>query len=297
MAVDNSFLIRSIQKKKSLIAAYCGFTNMPLVVCDPETFNDQVFLFDTEAQLKEFAKPYIDKKIAIRGMKYDNKGFLPFFSMLFQIGVNELVFVSSRGRDAIELTQLVKRPDFSKIPKEQQPVMNPELQLTGLYFMQQAARPVPPEEKEDLPDLEEELSANLVRARYIVPVELMEGPESDAKKLQERKYRIPVVKNKNGDLWQPVFTDPFEMAKFNRDKKLRALAFPYDALTKSLAPESKGFIVNPNGFHIFLSRELMQGIADRFDATSVRNIDQMVKADAKAEQDKLANGPKPVFQL
>ena len=62
--------------------------------------------------------------------------------MLFTIGVNELVFVSESGTDTIELAELVKRPDFSQLPKEQQPISNPELQLTGLYFMQEASRPV-----------------------------------------------------------------------------------------------------------------------------------------------------------
>ena len=55
MAMDKTFLIKSIQKKESMIVAYCAYTNMPLVVCDPETFNDQVWIFDDEAQLQEFA--------------------------------------------------------------------------------------------------------------------------------------------------------------------------------------------------------------------------------------------------
>ncbi|MCD7818766.1 MAG: SseB family protein, partial [Lachnospiraceae bacterium] len=133
MAVDKKFLIRSIQKKESLIAAYCVFTNMPFVICDPETFNDQVWLFDTEAQLQEFAKPYTEKKIALKGIKYPQKNLLGFFATLFSTGINELVFVSESGKQTLGLEELVKRPDYSKLPKEQQPIFNPQLQLTGLY--------------------------------------------------------------------------------------------------------------------------------------------------------------------
>ena len=70
MAVDKKFLVRSIQKKKELIVAFCAYTNMPFVVCDPESYNDQIWLFDTEAQLQAFAKPYSEKMILLRGIKF-----------------------------------------------------------------------------------------------------------------------------------------------------------------------------------------------------------------------------------
>ena len=264
MAVDKSFLVRSIQKKESMIVAYCAFTNMPLVVCDEESFNDQVWIFDTEALLQEFAKSYTDRKILLKGIKFENKNFLGFFSTLYTIGVNELVFVGENGKETIELTDLVRKPDFSKLPKEKQPVLNPELQLTGLYFMQEASRPVPMEEKTALPELQEELASNLYKAKYVVPIELLEGPESDMEKLQNRKYRLPILKNKNGDVLQPIFTDPTEFGKFNRENKFKALAMPFAHLTKILIKDSKGFILNPGGFHIAMPQELIKAINLQF---------------------------------
>lgn len=265
MAVDKSFLARSVQKKKEIIVAYCAFTNMPYVVCDPETFNDQVWIFDTEADLQEFAKPCAEKKILLRGVKYLNKNFLGFFSMLYAIGVNELVFVSRGSQETLALDALVRRPDYSKLPKEQQPVLNPELQLTGLYFMQEASRPVPNEEKTALADLEEELAANLYKSRYIVPIEFFPGPESDADKLKNRKYRLPILKNKNEDILQPIFTDPHELAKFNKDNKFKALVMPFEHLSKLLIRDSKGFLLNPGGFHIAMPKELLAGLSKRFE--------------------------------
>jgi hypothetical protein len=265
MTVDKSFLIRSIQKKEQMLVAYCAYTNMPLVVCDPETYNDQVWIFDTEAQLQEFAKPYTEKKILLKGIQYPNKAFLGFFSMLYTIGVNELVFVGESGQESIALEDLVKKPDYSRLPKEQQPVLNPELQLTGLYFMQEASRPIPNEEK-NLKELEEELAANLFKAKYIVPIELLEGEESDTEKLKNRKYRLPILKNKNEDIYQPIFTDPTELAKFNRGNKFKALVMPYSSLAKAVVKESKGFLLNPGGYHIAMPKELLEGLSKRFDA-------------------------------
>lgn len=265
MAIDKKFLIRSIQKKENIIVAYCAYTNMPFVTCDPETFNDQVWIFDTNEQLQDFAKPYTEKKILLKGLQYPNKALLGFFSMLYTIGVNELVFVTEAGKETLELEELVRKPDYSKLPQQQQPVLNPELQLTGLYFMQEASRPIPNEEK-DLKDLEEELAANMVKAKYIVPIELLEGPESDAEKLKNRKYRLPILKNKKEEVFQPIFTDPTEMAKFNRENKFKALVMPFANLSKAVVTESKGFLLNPLGYHIAMPKELLNGLSKRFDA-------------------------------
>ena len=67
MAVDKTFLMRNIQKKEDMIVAFCMFTNMPFVVCDPETFNDQIWIFDTEEQLQAFAKKILGKKGSFKG--------------------------------------------------------------------------------------------------------------------------------------------------------------------------------------------------------------------------------------
>lgn len=265
MAVDKSFLIKKIQKRTNMIVAYCGYTGMPLVVCDPETFNDQVYIFETEALLQEFAKPYIERKVLLRGVQYKNAQFLQFFSSLFTMGVNELVFVNEGATTKIELEELVRRPDYSKLRKEEVPVLNPELQLTGLYFMQEASRPVPNEEKENLKDLEEELAANMVKARYLVAIEMNEGPESDAEKLKNKQYKLPILKNKNGDVLQPVFTDPVEFQKFAKGKKLKAISVPYADLSKLLVKEAKGFMLNPAGYHILMPKELLVGLSKRFE--------------------------------
>lgn len=265
MTVDKSFLIKKIQKRETMLVAYCGFTGMPLVVCDPETFNDQVWIFETEALLQEFAKKYTERKVLLRGIQYKNDQFLRFFSSLFTMGVNELVFVDEGATTTIELEELVKRPDYSKMKPQDRPITNPELQLTGMYFMQEASRPVPNEEKENLKDLEEELAANMVKSKYIVGIELNEGPESDDEKLKGRKYRLPILKNKQGEIFQPIFTDPLEFQKFAKGKAgLKAIAVPYAELAKLLVKDAKGYMLNPGGYHILMPRELLVGLSKRF---------------------------------
>ena len=262
MAVDKTFLMRNIQKKEDMIVAFCMFTNMPFVVCDPETFNDQIWIFDTEEQLQEFAKKYAEKKVLLKGIKFQNQRFLSFFSMLFTIGVNELVFVSESGTDTIELAELVKRPDFSQLPKEQQPLLNPQMQLTGIYFMQELHRRKPNNEKPKLRELEEEMAVNLVRSKFLVALEV------DGEKIEKggKNVRIPCVKNSEGKMFQPVFTDAKEFGKFNKDKNFKASLVEFVNIKKIINDNVEGMVVNPQTLNIVITKDRIPVLLDRFAA-------------------------------
>ncbi len=272
MAVDNTFFIKQLRKKENILVAFCGFTGMPFVVCDPETYDDQVWVFDTEEQLKRFAKPHIDNQIVINGSKIMNKDFLNFFSSLYFIGVNQLVCVNSAGDQVrIELSEIVNPPDYSKMKPEQRPVMNPGLQLTGIYFMQEAARPVDNALKPNLKDLEEEFSSNIVRSRFMLPIVLQNGPGTVADKLRQKKYQTPDLKTKDGTIYRPLFSDQTELQKFARGKQMMALTLPFAVLEKSLPQGIKGYMLNPAGYHAVLTRELLAALPKRFPELAKQN--------------------------
>ena len=264
MAVDHSFMIRKIKSKTKMYVAYCAYTNMPLVECDPETGNDRIFIFEKEPLLQEFAKPYTERKILLRGVEVKNKAFLKFYSSLFAIGVNELVYVNEGSQIILALDDLVRRPDLSALSPEQRPVMNESLQLTGMYFKQEAGRPVPAEEKEDLEDLQEELTANMLKGTYILAYQMQEGPGTVEEKIKAHKYNILLIKDKEGNTYQPAFTDPFELEKFSKGKPFTALRVPFADLTKCLVKEAQGFMLNPAGFQILMPRQLLEELPTRF---------------------------------
>ena len=263
MAVDTSFMARKIQAKRQLFTAFHAFTGMPFLVCDPDSFNDQIRIFETEDLVKDYIKEQAEKKHPLRAVQIKNKDFLSFFSSLFLMGVNELVYVDANTQAPMGLEAIVRKPDYSKLKPEQRPVTNPNLVLTGAYFMQEAARQVPQEEKE-LGDLEEELSANMVKARYILAIELPEGPGTLQEKLKEKKYKLPILKDKEGNAYQPIFTDPLELGKFTKGKKMSAIAAPFSELSKLLSSEAKGYMLNPNGFHIMMPKVLLDNLPQRF---------------------------------
>lgn len=280
MAVDQSFMIQKIMKQDVLYAAFCMNTKMPFIICDPETYNDQVWVFDSEEVLKKFIAEYAEKKYMIRGAKFEQKQAPAFFASLYTLDVNEVVYGQDGSLVKIPLESLVKRPDFSKLPVIQRPIQNPALQLSGLYFMQEATRQIPNEEK-NLQDLNEEFSANLASARYIIGVLPKEGPGSIQEKLQKHEFSVPVLNLKNGKKFVPCFSDQFEFDKFRRNSKgILEMAVPLPGLRAYAGKDTDGFMLNPMGMSMALTPELLDALTKAFPERvqqGVENAQQIVK--------------------
>lgn len=264
MAVDQAFIIQQIRNKEALFAAFCMNTKMPFIICDPETYNDQVWIFDSEDVLKKFVDSYAEKQYLIRGAKMTQKQFPGFFASLYTLDVNEIVYAGEEANTKIALSDLVQRPDFSKLPALQRPIENPPLQLSGLYFMQEATRKIPNEEKTNLKELNEEFSANLASARYIVACIPKEGPGTISEKLQKHEFSVPVLNMKNGKKFVPCFSDQFEYDKFRKQAKLLELAVPLPGLMQYAGKNTDGFMLNPMGMSMVLTKELIEALMKAF---------------------------------
>ena len=79
-------------------------TKLPYVICDQESFNDQVWVFATEEEIKAFGKKKLEDKILLMGMKYEKKDYPRFYGTLYAIGVNSVVWVD--GENQIEVCLL-----------------------------------------------------------------------------------------------------------------------------------------------------------------------------------------------
>ena len=226
--------LQKLQKMEQFYLLINAGTHNPFVVCDKENFNDQVWIFEVEDDMKEAAKPYmIEQKHKLIPAKIENKGYLPFFTSLFTLGVNAVVFVEKEQTTEFELTEIVKRPILEKIPEDKRPLENPALQITGTYFMQELRREVPMEEKENIKELEEEMAANLVKSK-------------------EDKFMLP------------IFTDTVEFSKLNREGKYRAMMIDFKNIKKIIMPEALGMVINPYGFNLVVQLQHFDNLLARF---------------------------------
>ena len=79
MTVDNSFTMKKFQSMEIIYVTFSQITKLPYVECDPETFDDQVYMFTEEEAAKEFAKSYVEKNTPLLTVKVLRKQMPNFY--------------------------------------------------------------------------------------------------------------------------------------------------------------------------------------------------------------------------
>jgi len=269
---------------KEAYVLYSLLTNMPYVECEEENYNDQIRMYakkeEAEAEVGKLEEKGI--RVTVRELKtvevqipvkadkpngekrrmYLNQvrqhlGTLPF------LGVNAVCY-KAEGKEAqtIELSAVLPE-DFEKKVGDNS-FYQPNLQLTGLYLMQEARRKKEYVDMKHLQELDEEFSSNLVKSRLFLAVLPPEGKEKEAQ-LNLKECRLPYLKHQNGDIFFPVFTDIWEFQKYAQGKKnLRPIQIPFKEITKFWVKDAKAYMVNPFGFSLPLGKEMVPRILQKF---------------------------------
>lgn len=206
-------------------------TKAPYIVCDPETFDDEVLLFFTEEDARKGCKEQMDAGNPVNAAKLGSKQMLLFFTSLYTMGVNALLIHWNGEKTVAQLSDIVKRRNQEDMPEGSVWVENPALHLTALYFAQTLRSPVKPDTQERLAELQEELNADFRRGRFIFG-------------LGKEEQGTPLVKLKDGNVYQPVFTDILEFQRFNKENKFRPVVVEGEKFSQVLAKEAKGVILN-----------------------------------------------------
>lgn len=223
-------------KELYMLVSLC--TNMPFVQCDPDTYDDVVYVYENVEDIKREGMRFIEEKQPVQITKLENQSLLTFYTNLYTMGVNCIVLNGFMENEyKLQLADLVKKP--VQTSQNGQPwIENPALHLTALYFMQEIRRKnytaVPPE----LKDMQDEILAHFANGTFIV--------------LFGEDNKIPILKHPNGDIYQPIFTDLLEVGKFKTGQPLKMGAIQASKIVSILAPEAKGVVVNPGGVNLQL---------------------------------------------
>ena len=232
MTVDNSFTMKKFQSMEIIYVTFSQITKLPYVECDPETFDDQVYMFTEEEAAKEFAKSYVEKNTPLLTVKVLRKQMPNFYMGLYAEGVNMVIFHEGDQTRRIELEQIFPKPDMEKMNKQHLPVLNPGVQLTVVYFLQELRKPNQrrddAERMQHLRELEEEMLVNLMRSKFILAIDISQVQGEFDPANPGPDVRIPYIKNQNEEIFQPLFSDIGEFQKFRPDPqaKLRLAAIP-----------------------------------------------------------------------
>ena len=227
---------------------------MPYVVCNESTFEDEAFLFTDEADALERAKELTLEKCPAVAVKAGQKEILKLFADLYMYGVTGLVAAVGKEELRIALSDIVRRPPLTKLPENMRPLENPALQLSMMYYLQEARKPggAEAEAADRVAELEEEMAVNLIRAKYLLPIKEVELNGKKATQLM-------MMKIKNGDVMVPIFSDVLEYGRFKKDQELKAALTDFEKLAGMPLPEEvKGFMLNPGGVGLVLTKEYLQ---------------------------------------
>ncbi len=271
MTIDNSFMIKKLKQFDEIYVLYSSFTHLPFIECDDETMDDQIYCFTTKEMTNTFAHPYILEKILLQAVQVPQKMMDQFFKSLYLYGVNAVMIQDEGAPVRVQLSQIEEKPDLEALKNSKIPQANPELQLTAIYFMQDLMRPVKrdTEEKRHLHDLEADMAHYLLNSRFIITADVS---KLDGRITKENvdKAGVPLVKTKNGHVYQPVYTDFAELQRFNHNHqglKLQMLPVTYDRLEGFLTSQAEGFVFNPAGFNLILNRDQLKNMQKNYGET------------------------------
>lgn len=235
-------VLQMVRSQKEMYVIFSECTKMPYVVCDPKTYDDEILIYFNVDECKNKVRQLMNEKIPVKIVKIENRSFLEFYVSLYPMGVNEIVYDLGLPKEIrIQLADLVTRKNDGKMPNGQERIENSEFQLTALYYMQEARR-LPQEkvlESEELRELSEEMMAHFQKGKYFVVSK--EGKE------------MVILKQKDGKVFQPIFTDVQELGKFlsvHRKEKLQTGIVEAGKLIEILVPGAEGVAVNPFGINL-----------------------------------------------
>lgn len=255
--------LKSIPALDKISVIFAQTTRMPMVFCHEETADDYVYIYVEEEAAKAQVQMYQEQKRPAFIVNCKQKELLPFLGELRLLGVNAICVAESgaSGREGtlIQLTEILKYPDYSSLSAEKRPVENPTLQLSMLYFMQELRRPADANDKRNLAELEEETGINIVRGKYLLPVrEPLEGEDAN-------KRGVLLIKNEKEETFIPLFTDGVQLRRFVKEQKCPVMVCSFFMIADMLQRgNASGIIINPATSGVALGKPGVAALTKRF---------------------------------
>ena len=230
-------LTRLADKEGVFFALLSVCTREPYVECDQETFDDKVFVYFDEDSAKQAAADLAQNKIPVAVVRLESRQMLFFFTNLYAMGVNAIEIPDENNPVVVQLNDIIKRREQPDLPEGAVWIENPELHLTAVYFAQEMRKPATPDTPKKLAELQEEMLADFKKGSYLFA-------------LDKEGQGTPMIKMKNDDKFQPIFTDAVEFGRFNREGRFRAVVVESDKISKVLDQNAKGVILNIMGVNL-----------------------------------------------
>ena len=202
------------------------------------------FLFSEKQYCEDFCRHMKESghTVGIAECKKDSR--LSMLSDYHRSGIESVLIDNGKAHILVPLGDLINVPDFSKMPENQRPVINPTFVCSANRFFQCI------ENKTVTPDKEINFLSDAYNARYIIPIE---------GKLENNKVNIPSIGRNDGEKVIPFFTDINEYRKLDPDSKFNPLPVTF-AHIENLCSEGETVVINPFGFNFTITKKTCEAV-------------------------------------
>lgn len=272
-------IIEELQQGESLWTAYSPVTKNHYVEYYGEV--PTAFLFSEPDFCQAFQNYLAGRKIKISPMESDRSARVSMFSDFYRNGIEQVIVDNGQSFVVIALTEIINRPDFSSIPEQQRPVLNPSLMRSANIFFQSQ------ETDEKNPRISTSFMQALYQAKYLLPL-VMDGhpPKGTAIRpmtLGGASLTLPVIPKTDGGCYIPVFTDWVELSKIDKDKTCVGNVVTFHDIAH-LCSQGEYIVINPLGFNMIVDKTTVEGIQRRFAPSAASAQAQATPAPAASTQ-------------
>ncbi len=173
------------------------------------------FIFSEKSFCEGFCRHMKESGNTVAVAECSRENRLGMFADYHRSGFEGVLVDNGQTRILIELGDLINIPDFSKMPENERPVINPSLVCSANRFFQCL------ENNTVSPDKELNLLTDTARAEFLIPVQ---GQPKDG------KVTVPALERNDGKKVVPFFTDINELRKFDAQGRFSIARAKFDQI-------------------------------------------------------------------
>lgn len=215
-----------------------------------------VFIFSEKAFCEAFTESLEEQHIKTEMTLCKPETRLQLFGDFYRSGIANIMIDKDQQSLCISLFDVIDKPDFSSLPENDRPVVNPSLVAAAdLFFQTFKAGTASKNSRNDM------LRA-LYQGKYLLPVIAehdtpLDGLEKSTLKAVQTgsgiTVTVPALEPQEGQTLIPFFTDWTELSRFDKDKQCAGNIVTFSEI-EYFCGQGEKIAVNPFGFNMVIDQ-------------------------------------------
>lgn len=242
-------VIDKIRTADRLYTVIDNATGFPFI---DEHADDAIWLFSTEQYAKEAVEHYATmyRKFSLQAI--DNSNLSSFAEYMYLNGIYGAYIDNGYAGCIFRKEELFPAQVNENEPM---PIMNPEFMLAHLEMVQEASWQVDYEQRQTvLNNLQNEVVNQLVKAKFLVPVNTEDGAE-----VTPENIKIPCLEAKDGRSGIPLFTDWNQFRMAYSVEEFQGMTVTYEDIV-GFIKDDKIVVINPASCFFEINANNMKAI-------------------------------------